>query len=195
MSNGNRMPPRDYLELERRSEARHEYMLGQAMQVPGGSPNHSLIVANSCTALGRRLAGSGKRVFDASLRVCLDVETSIYVYPDLTVVEGAVQTLEDADETVTNPKVVFEVLSPATRGIELGEKARMYVRVASLTDLVIIDQDRVLVEHWERREANHWDVSAVRDRSGVVRLASIGCEIPVPELYAGVEWKGPRAVD
>jgi len=106
-------------------------------------------VANSCTALGRRLAGSGKRVFDASLRVCLDVETSIYVYPDLTVVEGAVQTLEDADETVTNPKVVFEVLSPATRGMELGDKARMYVRVASLTDLVIIDQDRVLVEHWD----------------------------------------------
>jgi len=188
------MRPDEYFELERSSEARHEYMLGEAMQVPGGSPNHSLIVANGCIALGRRLAGTAMRVFDASLRVCLDMGTSIYVYPDLTVVEGPVQTLEYADETVTNPKVVLEVLSPLTRGTELGEKARLYVRVESLTDLVMIDQDRVLVEHWVRQDADHWNVSVVRDGSGVVRLTSIGCEIPVVELYAGVERKGPRAV-
>ena len=56
MSNGNRMPPRDYLELERRSEARHEYMLGEAMQVPGGSPNHSLM-----SQIAARLSVDGLR--------------------------------------------------------------------------------------------------------------------------------------
>src|SRR5579863_7310125 len=131
------MTREEYLEIDRNSEAKHENMFGEMMRVPGGSPQHSLITANTCIALGRRLSGGRCRVFDSSLRVCLDREMSFYVYPDLTVVEGAIECLEQRDETVTNPKIVVEVLSPASRNVELGGKARMYTRVPSLTDLLM----------------------------------------------------------
>jgi Uma2 family endonuclease len=164
-------------------------MFGQMTRVPGGSPDHSLIAANICIALGKRLPADTTRIFDSSLRVCLDLKTSFYVYPDLTVVEGAIQTLEDRNETLTNPKCVVEVLSPASRNIELGGKARMYTRVESLTDLLMVDQDRIAVEHWSRGADHHWDVAVLEDGNGILKLDGLGCELPMAEIYAGVDWK------
>jgi Uma2 family endonuclease len=179
--------PEEYLEIDRNSEAKHEYMFGEITMVPGGSPEHSLIVANTCIALGKRLFGGNCRIFDSSLRVCLDRETWFYVYPDLTVVEGAIEYLEERDETVTNPKIVVEVLAPVSRNVELGGRARMYSRVPSLTDLLLIEQDRIGVEHWVREAGDHWDVVLWKDRAAVIRIESLKCEIPVAEIYAGVD--------
>jgi Uma2 family endonuclease len=187
------VPPDEYLEIDRNSETRHEYMFGEMVQVPGGSPSHSLIAANICIALGKRLQGSRCRVFGSSLRVCLDPASSFYVYPDLTIIEGDVQCLEYADETVTNPKVVVEVLSPRSRNIELGGKARMYLRVASLTELLMIDQDRIAVEHWVRCEGE-WKMTVLEDRGAVLKMESVGCEVPLAEIYAGQGSRGPTEV-
>ncbi len=180
--------PEEYFELDRASGSRHEYVFGQMVKVPGGSPRHSLITANTCIALGKRLAGGNCRVFDSSLRVCLDLETSFYVYPDLTVVEGAVECLAMRDETLANPKMVVEVLSPASLNFELGSKARMYTRVPTLGDLLIIDQDKVAVEHWVRWVNHHWDVVLLQELDDVVKLESLGCQIPLQEIYSGVDW-------
>ncbi len=182
--------PEEYLEIDGVSESKHEYAFGEMIKVPGGSPRHSLITANSCIALGRRLAGGNCRVFDSSLRVCLDRETSFYVYPDLTVVEGEAKYLEMRDETLTNPKMVVEVLSPDSLDFDLGSKARMYTRVPTLNDLLIIDQDKIGVEHWVRWINNHWDVVLLEDANDMLKLESIGCEIPLGEIYSGVDWPG-----
>jgi Uma2 family endonuclease len=176
--------PEEYLEIDQHSEVKHEYMFGEMVRVPGGSPRHSLITANTCIALGRRVNSSRFRIFDSSLRVCLNRDASFYVYPDLTVVEGAIECL---DETVTNPKVVIEVFSPATRDVGLGGKARMYLGVPSLTDLLMIDQDRVAVEHWVRESTDRWDVTMWKARDAVIPLESLGFTIPVDEVYAGVQ--------
>jgi Uma2 family endonuclease len=173
--------------MDRASPAKHEYMFGEMIRVPGGSPRHSLLCANACVALGKRLSGSRCRVFDSSLRACLEEDTAFYVYPDVTVVEGQIECLEYLDETVINPKLVVEVVSPASRDLELGGKARMYIRVPSLTDLLMIDQGRVAIEHWVRRKADRWDMTTVKDRNAVLKIESINCAIPVGELYAGVE--------
>src|SRR5579862_6968473 len=104
--------PEEYLEIDNASESKHEYVFGEIVKIPGGSPRHSLITANTCIAVGKRLSGGNCRVFDSSVRVCLDRETLFYVYPDLTVIEGAIECLENGDETLVNPKIVVEVLSP-----------------------------------------------------------------------------------
>jgi Uma2 family endonuclease len=181
------LTPEEYFEIDRDSESKYEYMFGEMIKVQGGSPRHSLITANTCIALGRRLAGGACRVFDSSLRVCLDRTMSFYVYPDLTVVEGPLEYLEDRDETVANPRVVVEVLSPVMRNLELGDKARMYTRVPSLTDLLMIEQDGIGVEHWVRRAGDHWYVALLKDRDAIVGIESIHCEIPLAEIYVGVD--------
>jgi Uma2 family endonuclease len=183
-----RITSQEYLEIDRGSESKHEYVFGEIVKVPGGSPRHSLIAANMCIALGKRLQGGNCRVFDSSLRVCLDRETSFYVYPDLTVVAGAIECLETRDETLANPRIVVEVLSPTTLNFDLGSKARMYTRISTLRDLLIIDQDKISVEHWVRGNNDHWDVGRLLDSGDVLKIESVNCQIPLAEIYLGVDW-------
>ena len=186
------MTPEEYLEIDRASESKHEYIFGEIVKVRGGSPQHSLITANTCIALGKRLSGANCRLFDSSLRVCLDRETLFYVYPDLTVVEGAIECLENRDETLANPKIVVEVLSPASLNFDLGSKARMYMRVPTLSDLLIINQDKIGVEHWVRWANDHWDVVLLDDLDDTLKIESVKCEVRVGEIYAGVEFPGAQ---
>lgn len=179
--------PEEYLEIDCASEAKHEYVNGEIIKVAGGSPRHSQIGANTCIAIGKRLRGNNFRVFDSSLRVCLDCTTSVYVYPDLTVVEGAVKCLEGRDETLVNPKVVVEILSPVSMNFDLGSKARWYIRVPTLTDLVLIDQDGIGVEHWVRQSNDRWDVLLLKNVDDVLKMDSLKCEVPVGEIYSGVD--------
>jgi Uma2 family endonuclease len=186
--------PEEYLEIDGASESKHEYVFGEVVKVLGGSPRHSQITANTSIALGKRLFGTGCKVFDSSLRVCLDRETSFYVYPDLTVVKGSIECLETRDETLTNPRIVVEVLSRATLNFDLGTKARMYTRVSTLSDLLIVDQDEVGVEHWVRWVNHHWDVVRLHDLDDVLKIESVNCQIPVWEIYAGIDWRDARKV-
>jgi Uma2 family endonuclease len=176
----------EYLEFDRKSEVRNEYMRGEIIPMAGGTPWHSLIAANTTIAVGRRLVEGGCGVFDANLRVCADREAS-YAYPDVTVVCGPLEYVDEKKDTVVNPKVVVEVLSPATRNYELGDKARMYLRIASLSDLLLIEQREVWIEHW-RRQANGWDIEVVQGLAATISIESIGCDVLVSELYSGVEF-------
>lgn len=113
----------------------------------GGTPAHSLIGANSLGAIATRLSTARCRVYNSSLNVCVD-RASLYVYPDVTVVCGKFQYADDRKYTVANPNLIIEVLSPTTLDYNLGPKARMYWKIASLTDLLFIDQEKVRIEYW-----------------------------------------------
>jgi Uma2 family endonuclease len=176
----------EYLEFDRKSEIRNEYVFGEIVAMAGGTPAHSLIAANTGFAVNTKLSGGRCRVYDSSLRVCVDRKSS-YAYPDVTVVCGPLEYLDEKKDTVVNPKVVVEVLSPATRNYDLGDKARMYFRIASLSELLLIEQHEVRIEHW-RRQPNGWGIEVVQDRSATVSIESIGCDVPVSEIYSGVEF-------
>jgi Uma2 family endonuclease len=83
---------------------------------------------------------------------------------------------------VTNPRVVVEVLSPSTANYDLGEKREHYQRLASLSDYVVVHQDRRRVEIWSR-EGDAWS-HRVHEGGARARLASIEVELDVADLYA-----------
>jgi Uma2 family endonuclease len=112
----------------------------------------------------------------------------VWSYPDVTVVCGPLEYADQKHETVANPKLVIEVLSPSTRNYDLGDKARMYSRIPSLAELLLIEQDKVWIEHWRRLPNGHWDVQVVTDRSATLVMDSIGCEAPIAEIYNRVEF-------
>ncbi len=110
-----------------------------------------------------------------------------YAYPDVTVVCGQTQYLDSEKDTITNPKIAVEVLSPTTMNNDLGSKARMYWKVASLTDLIFIEQDRIGIEYWHRSSNDEWQKTIIEDPGGILKIESANIEIPVSEIYAGVE--------
>src|SRR5271166_5060025 len=178
--------PEEYLNYDRASDVNNEYVFGEIVAVGGGSPWHSLLAANVVSSLHRQLSSGTCRVFSSSLRVCVD-QRSLYSYPDVTVVCGALEYVDEKRDTVTNPKVIVEVLPPTTRNYDLGDKARMYSRIPSLTDLLLIEQERVSVEHWRRLVNGHWEISNIADRQETIHIESVGCELSVADIYSGVE--------
>ena len=155
--------PEEYLKFDRSSEFRHEYVFGEIVAVAGGTYQHSAIAANTTRALGNHLSNKPCRVLEANLRVALHRDT-LYSYPDATVVCGQPEFVDEKGDTLINPKLIVEVLSPNTRNYDLGDKTRMYWQIPSLTDLLFVEQDKVWIEYWSREPDGKWDRRLVSDR-------------------------------
>lgn len=185
--------PEQYLEFDRKSEIRNEYIYGEIVPILDATAAHCLILANAVVAFSKRLAGAPCQVYAGGPRLCLD-GGRVYAYADLTVVCGRLEYTDLDDDTVTDPKVIVEVLSPSNRSYDLGLKRRMYSRLASLQEMLFIEQERMWIEHWRRLSNGHWEVEENDDGAAMIRLESLNCEIPIAEFYSGIEltWRENR---
>ena len=182
----------EYLAFERSAHERHEYRNGEILAMAGGSYRHSLILANLIRELGNALKGKPCRALESNLRVRIP-RTPLYTYPDASVVCGEPQfdPNDEAMETVTNPRVLLEVISPTTEGYDRGEKFTRYRQIESLEEYVLISQDVPRVEVFFRQANGTWLFSAFSGPEARVKLAGLGIEIPLKEIYAGVEAETP----
>jgi len=177
--------PEQYLVFDRSSDTRHEYMFGDILPIEGGMPAHARITANTTVAISNRLTTPGCAVYSSSLRVCVNAKFA-YAYPDLSVVCGQPEYTDAREDTITNPTLIVEVLSPSTEGYDLGKKARMYWKIASLTGLLFIDQKRVWIEYWFRAPGGKWDKQEIESLHDMLDIESSSSRIPLAEIYAGV---------
>jgi Uma2 family endonuclease len=173
---------REYLRLEEISRVKHEFLLGQVRAMAGGSPDRAAIAVNVSTLLSTQLQGRPCRVFSSDLRVRV-TDTGLGTYPDVTVVSGHLEVdPEDArGQTVVNPRVVVEVLSPSTEAYDRGEKLSHYKRVASLDEIVIVAHDERRLEVW-RRAGDTWTLE-VAQGDAAAKLPSIDCELRLADVY------------
>ena len=178
--------PEQYLEYDHNSEVSNEYIFGEIVPMEAVTESHSLIVANVIHGLKSRISGGPCRVYASGPRTCLDPKKG-YVYPDVTVVCGQREYLDAKKETVTNPKIAVEILSPSTLNYDLGVKARLYWAVPSLTDLIFVEQNKVWLECWFRVPGGKWDKTILESLGDILKIESINCEIPVSAIYDGVE--------
>lgn len=177
-----RCTPEEYLARERAAQTRSEYYAGEVFAMADPGPEHGAIVFNVGMALSARLrrpcvAYGG----DRRLRIRAG---DLYAYPDVAVVCGT-HTFEDGHlDTLLNPIVIVEVLSPWTEVFDRGRKRESYQNLDSLTDCLLIAADRVQVEHYARQAGGEgWRLSEASDPGGVVHLASLGCDLALSEIY------------
>jgi Uma2 family endonuclease len=109
--------------------------------------------------------------------------TGLASYPDVTVICGPVEADPDSPDTVVNPTVVVEVLSPSTIDYDLGEKFEHYRQIPSLRAVLYVSQDRRQIEVRERQQDGSW-ASTSADAGAAARIATIDCTIDVSRLYA-----------
>ena len=178
--------PEQYLEYDRNSEVSNEYIFGEIVPMEAITESHSLIAANVIHGLKSRISGGSCRVYASGPRTCLDPK-KVYAYPDVTVVCGQREYHDNKRDTVVNPKIAVEVLSPSTSNYDLGAKARLYWTVPSMTDLIFVEQEKVWIEYWFRVPGGKWDKAILESLSDNLKIDSINCEIPVSDIYDGVE--------
>ncbi|HVK74235.1 MAG TPA: Uma2 family endonuclease, partial [Kofleriaceae bacterium] len=161
---------------------RHEFLAGNVWAMAGGSPEHAAIAANVIALLAAQLRDRRCRVFTADLRIRVTA-TGLGTYPDVTVVCG--QLARDPDDprgnTVVNPTLLVEVLSPSTEDYDRGEKLAHYKRIDSLAEVILVAHDEPRLEIW-RRQGDHWTLDVVHG-DATAHLTSLDVELSVADVY------------
>ena len=175
--------PEEYLAFERGTDARHEYLDGHVYAMAGESIEHSRICVNVAGELRSRLKGSPCEVLSPNMKVVTS-PSGLFSYPDVVVICGEPQFYDERRDILTNPTVVFEVLSPSTEAYDRGEKFLRYrTQIETLREYVLVSQHRPLVEHYVRQPDGSWSYSSAGDLSEAIDLPSIDCRLPLSEIY------------
>ena len=174
----------EYLAFEAESEFKHEFIDGIIYEMTGGTLDHSRIKVNLIRILLSQLDDSLYEVLNSDMRV--GISEGRYVYPDLSVLSGAAQ-LTDDDMILLNPILTAEVTSPTSLDYDRQTKLEYYRALSSMKMCLIIDPHQILVELHSRADNGwHWQsFSAIGD---VISLESIGCDLPLAEIYRGINF-------
>lgn len=179
------LTPKEYLAFERKATTKHEYLNGQIVAMSGASFAHNFLTMNVANQLYNQLIGGECQVAASDMRVKA-TQTGSYFYPDVVVVCGEPRAEDDTFDTLLNPTLIVEILSPSTETYDKGEKFEHYQQITSLKDYILISQDKVHIEHYCRQGAR-WLQTEFQELSDVLSLRSIGCELRLQDVYRRVE--------
>jgi Uma2 family endonuclease len=175
--------PSDYLAMEHRATDKHVLWGGQVFAMAGASRRHNQIVAAVLRELGVALLGRLCRPYASDQRIYVPLREG-YVYPDASVTCPPVQTAPDDNETISNPRLIVEVLSESTEAFDRGDKFRGYASIPSLQDYLLLGQDAARVDLFSRRPEG-WLLRSYTTGDSL-ELASIDATLSVDALYAGL---------
>lgn len=178
--------PEEYLLAERAStERKHEWINGEIREMNGAKREHNLVELNVSGLFWQFFRSKPNEVYPGNMRV--RVPDGPYYYPDVVVSDVPPQLEDDEHDTLRNPLVVVEILSPSTESIDRGEKFGNYSRIPSLTDYLLVAQDHVRIDHFQRQPGDEeWSVRLVDDLSTEIVLERLDCRLAVREIYERV---------
>lgn len=169
-----------YLELEARSEQKFEFCDWAILAMTGGSLRHNEIAVNILVALRSRFPGAC-RTLGSDQRIATG--DGVYTYPDASVVCGEPQlSRHQGTETLHNPVLLVEVLSPSTLDYDLGEKLEHYQTIPTLAEVLLVDADGVDVRHVSR-SATGWEIRRVTSLEAALDLRGVAAALPLVEVY------------
>ncbi len=177
-----RMSPAEFLAWERSQTSRHELFAGEVFAIAGGSLRHNALSANAVALLHAGLSGKPCRVLSSDQRIALDDVT--FVYADATVVYGTLRLRAGTSDVLENPSIVVEVLSRSTEAYDPGVKWQGYREPSSLEDYLLVAQDQVRVEHFQREAAGSWRYRVFQS-GGTINLSN-GLTLWVDALFDGI---------
>lgn len=181
------IPYAEYLEIEARSEIRHEHIDGVMLAMAGGTPNHAALGLAIGAELRAALRGRPCRAYSADLRVRIPA-TGLATYPDASVICGPLVPDEEDPNAATNPILLVEVLSDGTEAYDRGEKFAHYRRLDTLQHYLLVSQRRPQIEHYRRNADDTWTLTEHRDGDRL-RIAELGLDLAVADVFR--DWEPP----
>ncbi|HMD71178.1 MAG TPA: Uma2 family endonuclease [Bryobacteraceae bacterium] len=180
------LTPEQYLEIERAAEFKSEYFQGEMFAMAGAKWAHNLLVGNLIASLHEQLRSRPCAVLPSDMRVRVS-RSDLYTYPDVVVVCGEPKFLDDRRDTLLNPTVLIEVLSPSTEAYDRGRKFEQYRTIESLSEYLLVSSDRVQAELFTRQADGRWLLTAAGGMEGALEFQSVGCRIGLRDVYEKVD--------
>lgn len=187
------MTPAEYLAWEAEQPVRYEYINGNVYAMAGGTLPHNDIAINLTTALKNFLRGTGCKVRMADAKVEIS-EQGPYFYPDIVV--SCDERDRRAIEAVAYPKLIVEVLSPSTAGFDRGEKFKLFRRIPTLQEYVLIEATKVGIDCYRKGSLGKWELTSYPEDGMegdvhldrvVLDLVSLGFSCPLAVVYEDVQ--------
>ncbi len=183
------LSPEEYISFERKfvpdaETVRHEYVKGKIISMSGASRAHNLISFNIAAELHPQVIDREIEAYIGEMRVGSPTIAS-YFYPDIVVVSQEPEFEDDVFDTLLNPIVIIEILSPSTEAFDRGEKFSHYRQIESLQEYIIVSQDKVNVERFLRRP-DEWGYTSFQDINQQVPIVSIESDLSLQRIYQGV---------
>ena len=176
----------DYLAFERNALDKHEYYKGEIFAMSGASFKHNLIETNLRRALGNFLQDKDCNEFGSNLRIHIPSNT-LYTYPDIIVLCDEPAFVDDEFDTITNPSVIIEILSPSTANYDRGAKFDLYREITSLHEYLLIDSTAIHAVLYVKNDDNTWTLSETKDPGQLLTIPSINFTIGLADIYNGVD--------
>ena len=183
------LTPEQYLEIERKAEFKSEYYQGEMFAMAGAREGHNLIVVNLGAELRQQLRKRPCRTYVNDMRVRVSA-TGMYTYPDAIVVCGEPQFLDETRDTLLNPTLIVEVLSPSTEFYDRVRKFEHYSSVESVTEYLLVASERVRAELYTRQPDGRWLLTTASRMEDSLDLQSVGVHLALADLYEKVEFPG-----
>ena len=188
----------EYLAFERGAEERHVYVDGEIFAMAGESGKHGDITGNVHGSLYPQLRGTPcrARIKDTKVRSGPMPRNpkrpaGLYSYPDIVVICDEPKYLDEFEDVILNPKVIFETLSDSTEAFDRGLKFARYQKYnLTLTDYVLISQDHPQIEHFHREKDGSWRYTIHEGLKAIVKLPSIGCRLKAADVYERIKFRG-----
>lgn len=182
-----RTPPQEYLQRERLAEARSEYWNGEIVAMAGGTRSHNRILRNLTRRLGNQLDNSPCEPFASETRVFVP-ECNSYFYPDALITCREAQYQDSRLETLLNPVLIAEVLSPSTEAADRRGKFDCYRTLPSLQYYLTIEASAPAIDLYARQAEGRWLYTPLRGMDAVLEIEPIGVALSFLEIYQGVEF-------
>jgi Uma2 family endonuclease len=180
-----RLTPEQYLEIERAAEFRSDYYDGRMYAMSGGCPRHAFINGNLVRELGNAIKQRPCSVAASDLRLRVGSGV-LYTYPDVIVVCGEIKVAHGHSDTLTNPTVVAEVLSPSTERYDRGVKSVQYRTIDSLQEYALISQSEARMELFSRQSSGRWLLSEFVGLNAICKFESLDCSVALADIYHNI---------
>lgn len=170
-----------YLDRERLAETKSEYVDGYVCAWSGIGRTHDHVSGDLFALMLQALRGSSCDVFSSDLRVQAG-EADAFFYPDVTVLCGEPEWVEGHFDTLINPTLVAEVMTPSSEFFDRTQKARRYRQMPSLQAILLVSQNRPQVEVLERC-GDVWQIRDVEGLDARLELPAIDCHLDLEGIY------------
>lgn len=179
----------EYLEIEQTTQIKHEYHDGTIYAMSGGTIEHGLISGNTFGEIKFALRKKGSDCKAINSEVKLHIQSlNKYVYPDVMVICGEMETADNESNAIVNPTVIVEVLSKSTESYDRGDKFFIYRQIDSLKEYILIDQYKAQVEVYQR-QSDLWKIQRVTGIDNQFEIASLGISVNLKDIYENVHFK------
>jgi Uma2 family endonuclease len=179
--------PAEYLELEEKAEFRSEYRDGEIVPMAGGTTRHNEISLNVATNLRFGLKGQNYRVYMSDVRLWIPPNRQ-YTYSDVMLIQDEPIYWENTTSTVTNPRLIVEVLSKSTGNYDRSEKFDYYRSIPTLQEYILIDQSRYHVIQYVKANEEQWLMTNYNQVEGIVKLGSVDLVLSLHDIYDRVNF-------